>query len=179
MLNLGAVLRTRALALRAEPSYTVSALRASIASAWRRLVRFVASLFEDKWEPRPPYVPLAEERQEPLDGLERVHCKCRAYHGTDFWNDPHRWCGVDPAHEAFWMKAGPRDCERTWRPTKVEALPAADALAQAEWDITLYAQQSALQGLAHYQQGLQGQLMGNYMGSQVSGSGLLYGVFYP
>ena len=48
-------------------------------------------------------------------GFERVRCKCPPYRGSDFWNDPHRWCGVDPAHERFWEKAE-ADCERTVRP---------------------------------------------------------------
>ena len=48
-------------------------------------------------------------------GFERVRCKCPPYRGSDFWNDPHRWCGIDPAHERFWEKAE-ADCERTVRP---------------------------------------------------------------
>lgn len=51
--------------------------------------------------------------------FEPVKCKCPPYKGSDFWNDPHRWCGVDAPSQAFWMKSEPADCERTVRPVRV------------------------------------------------------------
>jgi hypothetical protein len=55
--------------------------------------------------------------------LERVQCNCPPYKGSDFWNDPHRWCGVDAPKQRFWMKTGPTSCERTYRPVKAVAVP--------------------------------------------------------
>lgn len=53
-------------------------------------------------------------RAKPEPEFERVHCDCPPYRGSDFWNDPHRWCDRDPAVDYIWRDK-PRSCERTVR----------------------------------------------------------------
>lgn len=70
--------------------------------------------------PLPPPVPdvLVSEVTKPA--LEKVTCNCPPYRGTDFWNDPHRWCSRDPETERVWEDKPERSCERTYRPVKQE-----------------------------------------------------------
>jgi hypothetical protein len=63
--------------------------------------------------------------------LEKVKCNCPEYKGSDFWNDPHRWCDRDAEHERIWDDKPGRDCERTYRPVKAkEAVEQALGLQQ-------------------------------------------------
>ena len=35
---------------------------------------------------------------------------CPTYTGTDFWNDPHLWCGCDPTSVLCWSKPAAKTC---------------------------------------------------------------------
>jgi hypothetical protein len=54
---------------------------------------------------------LAQERKCRAPTALKHKGKCPAYEGSDFWNDPHLWCGVDPVGERCWSKEPTADCE--------------------------------------------------------------------
>ena len=60
---------------------------------------------------------------EPAPALERVKCNCPEYKGSDFWNDPHRWCDRDRVTQKVWEDKQERDCERTYRPRVFGRIP--------------------------------------------------------
>ena len=82
---------------------------------WRELLRFVGKMGSAK--ACKPYVEVSAPKPEPTPVLEKVTCNCPEYRGSDFWNDPHRWCDREPDTERIWSDKE-RQCERTYRPIK-------------------------------------------------------------
>lgn len=93
----------------------------------RALLRFMGKLGSAK--ACKPYTEVSAPKPEPTPVLEKVTCNCPEYRGSDFWNDPHRWCSCDPTVERFWMLKQ-RPCERTYKPIKPSE-PVDTSFAQA------------------------------------------------
>jgi hypothetical protein len=47
----------------------------------------------------------------PAQCISSGPCQCPRYEGSDFWNDPHLWCGVDPVSERCWNGKSDAACE--------------------------------------------------------------------
>ena len=73
---------------------------------------------------------------------------CPEYEGSDFWNDPHLWCGVEATKVLCWAEKPKQACD----------IDADYSVSQAYWN-----QQRAVQNayagnqLANFQQSLYGQ----------------------
>lgn len=77
----------------------------------------------DNWCDRDHACPLQPAKAKPKEPeFERVLCDCPEYKGTDFWNDPHRWCDTDPVTQRIWENREFKNCERTVRPKRLSAL---------------------------------------------------------